>query len=72
MAAYHFDLGDSHPGPIGYCARVEAESPESAVEILKSRIPRESTIPIDGGERGEYIEVYFNHDAITVEQITRD
>lgn len=69
MAAYHFDLGDSHPGPIGYCARVEAESPDSAVEILKARIPPGIAIPIEGGERGEYIEIYFNQDAITVDQI---
>lgn len=58
--SYHFDLGNSTEGPIGYCARVVAESPEEACEILRDRIDKLfSCARVWGEGEDEYIEVYF-------------
>lgn len=65
---YHFSLGNSTRGPIGYCARVVAASKKEAVEILKERLQwAEMGINIQddfGEEEGEYVEVYLNTEAI--------
>ena len=34
LKSYHFDLGNSSDGPIGFCARVFADSKEQALEQL--------------------------------------
>jgi hypothetical protein len=72
--SYHFDLGNSSDGPIGFCAVVKADSPEGAVELLKERLPGEIKVPaLDGvGEAGEYIEVYFNAEKISTDDITKE
>jgi hypothetical protein len=66
LSLFHFSLGDSSDGPIGFCANIEAESPEKALEILRERLPGASEISGDGQE---YITVYFNGDAVTVDDI---
>ena len=63
--SYHFDLGNSNTGPIGYCARVWASSEDEAVAILKENIAITVAISDGGDERIEYIEGYINLDAIT-------
>jgi hypothetical protein len=68
--SYHFDLGDSTNGPIGFCARITADSEEEALRILTDALPPEYRIDIDPEVDGvEYIAVYFNPDAIHVTDI---
>lgn len=74
MKSFHFDLGNSSVGPIGFCARIKAETPEAALEILKAALPQELAADDgfeDATEEGEveYIRVYFNADAVTVANI---
>jgi len=38
MKIYHFDIGNSTTGPIGFCADVEAESKEDAVLFLRDAV----------------------------------
>lgn len=66
MPSYHFDVGDSSAGPIGLCARVTAGTKAEALEILKEALPEELKVPVlADGDAIEYINVYFNADAIT-------
>jgi hypothetical protein len=71
--SYHFSLGNSTDGPVGFCARITAASREQAASRL-----RQALDSLNGehavwgmGARGErpahveYLEVYFNADAIT-------
>lgn len=73
--SYHFSLGDSTTGPIGLCARVTADSPEVALAGLREALGDEHTIRLSAEDTAagvEYIEVYFNHKAITVADIDED
>jgi hypothetical protein len=68
--SYHFDLGDSTNGPIGFCARIKADSEEEALRILTEALPLEHEIETDPEVKGvEYITVYFNPYAIHVTDI---
>lgn len=71
--SYHFSLGNSNDGPIGYCARVVATSPKEAVELLREIIAEEQEIEKCGtdaqNDRCEYIEAYINPGAITEKDI---
>lgn len=77
MKSYHFDVGNSSTGPIGLCARITANSPEEALEILKDHLPVEGLMIADdkwsdagpGTPHVEYIQAYFNDAAITVKDI---
>ena len=73
MKRFHFSFGDSSKGPVGYCAAIEAETPEQAVELLKKQMPEQWEVNGNPDEEGhhelDYIEVYFNTDAITVKDI---
>jgi hypothetical protein len=72
MKRFHFSLGDSTTGPIGFCASVYAESAEEAAQMLNDALSElghsVSTIdndePDDSDEEAEpyieYVEVYFN------------
>lgn len=73
MNSYHFDLGNSTDGPIGFCARVTAESAEAAIEILKEALPESVEIGCHD-ETGsiEYLAVYLNADAITLSDIDEE
>jgi hypothetical protein len=71
--SYHFSLGDSSKGPVGYCARIVATSPKKAVELLREIIAEEQEVDKCGtdaqNDKCEYIEAYFNPGAITVADI---
>ena len=74
MPTYHFDVGDSTAGPIGFCASVRAKSKEKALELLKEILPEsvDASDPFaDVDQRGEveYVRVYLNADALTVADI---
>lgn len=68
--SYLFDVGDSSSGPIGFCARIVAESREKALEILKRHLPESWEVNSNPDEKDsdavEYIQVYFNDNFITV------
>lgn len=80
MQAFHFDIGNSNTGPIGFCARVLAEDEAGAVRVLKAALEAiesehavfddlhddPATAPVPGLE---YIRVYFNAEQITPEMI---
>jgi hypothetical protein len=68
MKSYHFDLGNSNTGPIGFSARVNAGSMDEALAILQEALPNE--LPADGLPKDiEYLNVYFNGEAITLKDI---
>lgn len=69
MHSYHFSLGNSRTGAIGLCARIRASSPAAAIKKLKSRLPETFSVQKDDGRIGEYIEVYINTDAITLDAV---
>ena len=62
VQSYHFSLGNSNEGPVGYCARVDAISEDEAVELLKARLP--DSVMVSDSFGNEYIEVYLNIEAI--------
>jgi hypothetical protein len=69
MKSYHFSLGNSSAGPVGFCARIRATSKKKALELLYEVLPTDVGVdPYDNGGV-EYIRVYFNDDAITVKDI---
>jgi len=73
LKSYHFSIGNSTTGPVGFCARVMACSKEDAVTLLKEELPQEAPItegPCTPAERAvEYMRVYFNPSAITEKHI---
>lgn len=71
LRAYHFDLGDSTDGPVGFCAVVLAKSKGEALKLLQKRltdIGDKLEIIVDEA-RIEYIAIYFNPLAITSKNI---
>jgi len=69
MPKYHFDCGDSNDGHIGFCAVIEAGTDVDACAILRAALPEEQAIPCPDYPEVEYINVYFNADAINVADI---
>ncbi len=69
---YHFSLGNTNKGAVGFCAVVRSTSKVKAVEILKSSLPFEYETGIDqNDETGslEYVAFYTNSERITVRDI---
>lgn len=62
---YHFSLGDSSDGAIGFCARIRGNSEEEALKKLQEALPDSIMVPYEGSD-SEYVQVYFNSAAITV------
>lgn len=70
MPSYHFDVGDSSTGPIGFCARVTAASKATALARLREELPQEVEVRRGiEGESIEYILVYLNGEAVTIDDI---
>lgn len=72
MPDYHFSVGNSTTGPIGFCAAVTASSRDDAVRILREHLDScncELEIP---GTGDDPITVYFNPNAVTVDDIDDD
>lgn len=73
LRSYHFDIGNSNSGPLGFCARVTAHSKAEALKLLQDKL--EHTLEIHpcqklcgpNGSEIEYMNVYLNPDAITVD-----
>lgn len=75
MKSYHFNVGDSDKGPLGFCARVSAKTKKRALSILQQRL-RNLTSQCSGDIRAvdiksdpEYIVAYINLDHLTIKQI---
>jgi hypothetical protein len=67
-ARYHFSLGDSDDGPVGFCAEVEADSEDEALKTLQAALPEihEMEPASDGTWRNiVYVNVYFNPNRIS-------
>lgn len=60
--SFHFSCGNSGTGPVGFCARIVAETEEDAVERLKDLLGEEHMM-LD--EDDEYIAIYFNDSHIS-------
>ena len=73
MTRYHFGVGDSTDGPIGFCAEVFAQSDEEALQILKDNLPEELEVPLgmDGDGVG-YIRIYFNDANVVLDDIDEE
>lgn len=68
LYSFHFSLGNSSRGPIGFCARVVAATPGGAVQMMRERIEAfDHEYQIDGGE--DYLCVYFNPEAVSLNGI---
>ena len=67
---YHFSCGNSYTGPVRFYGAVRAESPQEAVQIFKDAIVEEAPVMSrHAPSTCEYINVYFNVDAITESDI---
>jgi hypothetical protein len=77
LKSFLVDAGNSSKGPVGFCMRVKAYTKEEAIEIAKQVMPE--AIEVDRGylwdegdnlvDRVEYLNVYFNDQALTVADI---
>lgn len=77
LKQYHFSLGDSTKGPIGFCALIKAGSKAEAVALLKKSVPEEQDVhPVteDGDDNPAivYIAAYINEAAITEADIDEE
>ena len=68
LKSYLFSLGDSTNGPVGFCTRVIADSPEEALAKVKELLP-ECVEQHGFGRSVEYLNVYINTNAITLAAI---
>jgi len=64
MKSYCFDMGDSRSGPVGFVARVKAETPEEAAKMLNEALG-DCVEVRTSNESIEYINIYFNEHAVT-------
>lgn len=70
MKTYHFSVGNSTQGPVGFCAEVLAKTRREAAQKLR-RALYASTAEADQngfrrhGNNIEYLAVYFNPACIT-------
>lgn len=72
MRSFHFNVGNSSTGPIGFCARITAETEELALQKLRNgldEIGQELDARHLRSESGDYLNVYFNGDFVTVADI---
>ena len=65
MNSYHFDVGNSSKGPVGFCARVKAENEKEAVSKLRNLLEHsehfEIDLAVEDRDKGiEYLNFYVN------------
>jgi hypothetical protein len=69
LKSYHFSLGNSGSGPIGFAARIRARDKAEAIRILNTVLPESVTIYDnlydEDGAGIEYITVYFGMKPLT-------
>jgi hypothetical protein len=66
MNRYHFSIGNSRVGPVGYCAEVDADTQDEAIATLRSAIEEINCelSAIDDAYGIRYLQVYLNPNAI--------
>jgi len=74
MNGYHFSLGNSASGPIGFCAQVAADTRGEATAKLRRAVQQftgaASEVAIRSSDPDiEYLAVYFNPDCIRASDI---
>jgi len=73
MASYHFSMGDSSRGPIGLCARVDADSEEQALSRLQDYLAAcedfELKRHVGSEPHIEYCNVYIAVENMTIKDI---
>lgn len=77
MPCYHFDIGNSSEGLLGFCARVRAESKEQAVKYLQEALDEfigdTVELSVDGYNKDvttiEYAHIYIGSQNIRAEDI---
>lgn len=72
MNSYHFSLGNSTDGAIGFCASILDRNPEHAVLELQQLIELHTSELQEVevyGDKEQYITVYLNPGAISLEDI---
>jgi len=76
MKRYHFSVGNSTDGPVGYCASVYAESPEDALGMLSELLAGDGCLGHLVDDRSaerqggiDYLNVYFNPGGVGLEDI---
>lgn len=69
LKSYHFSLGNSTHGPIGFCARIEATSKRRAVKRLRQLLFENGDKCHLFSDSKEYVSFYFNRWAITADDI---
>ena len=74
MTSYHFSVGNSTSGPIGFCARVPARTRNEALAKLKRTLNSCTGIACEvalrcPAEDVEYFAIYFNPERIRVGDI---
>lgn len=75
--SFHFSLGNSTSGPVGFCVRVTAKNSKEALAKVKKAIEwfnAELDVAKSTGLRGEdkdieYFHVYFSPEAISEKDI---
>ncbi len=74
MKSFHFDLGDSSIGPIGYCAGIIASTPEDGAARLAALLPEKVEVTSLREELtpGEYITVYSNPFEVSVDDFDEE
>ncbi len=66
--AYHFSLGNSSTGPVGFCARIIASSKEEAVRLMRETMSEEYMV-VEYLDEVVYFQVYFNRSAVSEKDI---
>lgn len=70
MKSYMFQIGDSNQGPIGAVIRVQASDNTDALQKLKDYLNQwGSDAHLDSDCIDQSIDVYFNGDHITIDDI---
>lgn len=76
LKRYEFSFGNSGTGPIGFVVHVIASSKTKALALLHKCLPASNCLDLEGrfrewdAEEGvRYFDIYFNPDAMTVENI---
>ena len=70
LKSYHFSCGNSTNGPVGFCARVRANSKKEALLLLREALPEaEDAEPYNHEESIEYIQFYTGPENITIQDI---
>ncbi len=70
VGTFHFDLGDSNDGPIGFSAEIRGvDTGAAALDVLRAALPENAEIDGFDDERIGYVTVYFNCNEISVRDI---